>query len=113
MSPHEPDELGIAPVRFDRIFYCHKCWDLASEKIRGRAAEDHLIRSGTRVRERLRRTGFVCRLLNRNGAAAIAAAISPYRAVRDEVHTGHEPVYTPEEAEEIRERLARLGDIEQ
>jgi len=33
----------------------------------------------------IRRIGFVCELLSRNGVAAIAAAISPYRAVRDEV----------------------------
>src|SRR5437667_299291 len=33
----------------------------------------------------IRRIGFVCHLLSRNGVAAIAAAISPYRAVRDEV----------------------------
>src|SRR5262249_15840415 len=29
--------------------------------------------------------GFVCNLLTRNGVVAIAAAISPYRSVRDEV----------------------------
>ncbi len=33
----------------------------------------------------IRRIGFVCKLLSRNGVVAIAAAISPYRAVRDEV----------------------------
>jgi adenylyl-sulfate kinase len=33
----------------------------------------------------IRRIGFVCKLLTRNGVVAIAAAISPYRAVRDEV----------------------------
>jgi len=35
--------------------------------------------------ENIRRIGFVCALLTRHGAAAIAAAISPYRAIRDEV----------------------------
>jgi adenylyl-sulfate kinase len=35
--------------------------------------------------ENIRRIGFVCRLLSRNGVIAIAAAISPYRAVREEV----------------------------
>jgi len=35
--------------------------------------------------ENIRRIGFVCRLLSKHGAVAIAAAISPYRAVRDEV----------------------------
>jgi adenylyl-sulfate kinase len=33
----------------------------------------------------IRRIGFVCKLLTRNGVVAIAAAISPYRAVRDEL----------------------------
>jgi len=40
--------------------------------------------------ENIRRIGYVCRLLSRNGAVAIAAAISPYRGVRDEVRAGHE-----------------------
>ena len=35
--------------------------------------------------ENIRRIGFVCELLSRNGVIAIAAAISPYRTVRDEV----------------------------
>lgn len=33
------------------------------------------------------RLGFVCQLLSRNGVIAIVAAISPYRATRDEVRT--------------------------
>ncbi|MBI1886469.1 MAG: adenylyl-sulfate kinase [Chloroflexi bacterium] len=33
----------------------------------------------------IRRIGFVCKLLARNGVATIAAAISPYREIRDEV----------------------------
>lgn len=32
----------------------------------------------------IRRIGFVCHLLSRNGVIAIAAAISPYKAIRDE-----------------------------
>jgi len=35
--------------------------------------------------ENVRRIGFVCELLWRNGVIAIAAAISPYRAVREEL----------------------------
>src|ERR1700730_15483276 len=35
--------------------------------------------------ENIRRIGFVCDLLSRNVVIAIAAAISPYRAVREEV----------------------------
>lgn len=33
----------------------------------------------------IKRIGFVCKILTRNGVAAIAAAISPYREVRDYV----------------------------
>ena len=35
----------------------------------------------------IRRIGYVCRLLSRNGAGVIAAAISPYREVRNEVRS--------------------------
>ena len=35
----------------------------------------------------IRRIGFVCELLARNGVIAVAAAISPYRAIRDEVRS--------------------------
>jgi adenylylsulfate kinase len=33
----------------------------------------------------VRRIGFVCELLSRNGVAAVVAAISPYREVREEL----------------------------
>src|SRR6187399_2577718 len=33
----------------------------------------------------IRRIGFVCEMLSRNGIIAIVAAISPYRAVREEM----------------------------
>lgn len=35
--------------------------------------------------ENVRRVGWICELLSRNDVVAIAAVISPYRAVRDEV----------------------------
>jgi len=35
----------------------------------------------------IRRIGFVCELLSRNGVIAIVAAISPYRAVREEIRS--------------------------
>jgi adenylyl-sulfate kinase len=37
--------------------------------------------------ENVRRIGFVCELLSRHGVIAIAAAISPYRAVREELRS--------------------------
>jgi adenylylsulfate kinase len=43
--------------------------------------------------ENIRRIGFVCRLLSRNGAVAIGAAISPFRAVRNEVRAAHEAAF--------------------
>ncbi len=43
--------------------------------------------------ENIRRIGYVCRLLSRNGAVAIAAAISPFRSVRDEVRAAHEAAF--------------------
>ncbi len=33
----------------------------------------------------IRRIGYVCRLLSRNGVATVSAAISPYSVIRDEV----------------------------
>jgi len=38
----------------------------------------------------IRRIGYVCNLLARNGVIAISAAISPYRNVRDEVRATHQ-----------------------
>lgn len=38
----------------------------------------------------IRRIGYVCRLLSRNGVGTVSAAISPYSAVRDEVRSGVE-----------------------
>ncbi len=35
----------------------------------------------------IRRIGFVCNLLSRNGVVAISAAISPYKEIRDEVRS--------------------------
>jgi adenylyl-sulfate kinase len=37
--------------------------------------------------ENIRRIGFVCELLSRNGVNVIVAAISPYRAMREEVRS--------------------------
>ena len=37
----------------------------------------------------IRRIGWVCEVLSRNEVVAISAAISPYRAVRDEVRERH------------------------
>jgi adenylyl-sulfate kinase len=38
----------------------------------------------------IRRIGYVCRLLARNGVIAISAAISPYREIRGEIRAQHD-----------------------
>jgi adenylylsulfate kinase len=55
----------------------------------------------------IRRIGYVCHLLARNGVIAISAAISPYRDVRDEVRRMHDrffEVYMKCTIEKLAER---------
>lgn len=61
------------------------------ELLDGDAVREHLSKGlGFSKEDRdtnIRRIGFVCELLSRNGIIAIVAAISPYRDVRDEVRS--------------------------
>jgi adenylyl-sulfate kinase len=55
----------------------------------------------------IKRIGYVCKLLSRNGVAAIAAAISPYKAVRDEVRNSIDnfvEVYVKAPVDVLKER---------
>ncbi|GMV10212.1 MAG: hypothetical protein AMXMBFR55_19460 [Gemmatimonadota bacterium] len=73
--------------------------------------------------ENVRRIGYVAKLLSRNGVVAICAAVSPYRATRDEVRrntTGFVEVYVdcPVDVAEARDpdglyARARRGEIEE
>jgi adenylylsulfate kinase len=78
--------------------------NMAAEELRGRGHNVEVL-DGDEVRTNLskglgfskedrdtniRRIGYVCRLLARNGVTAISAAISPYREIRDEVRREHE-----------------------
>ena len=73
--------------------------------------------------ENIRRIGFVAELLSKNGVVAVVAAISPYRAIRDEVRrriTNFIEVYVnaPLEVCEMRDnkglyRKARAGELKE
>jgi adenylyl-sulfate kinase len=73
----------------ERIFHRLKEAGAKVELLDGDVVRTHLSKGlGFSKEDRdtnIRRIGFVCELLSRNGVIAIVAAISPYKAIREEV----------------------------
>jgi len=100
---------------------------LKLEVLDGDVVRTHLSKGLTFSREdrdtNILRIGWVCELLTRNGVIAVVAAISPYRAVREQVRRNIGPgrfvevyVAAPLEACEARDvkglyKKARAGEI--
>src|SRR5439155_755892 len=69
-----PDELGVAPLKFEPTFFCKECDQLASLRTCPHGPESRVELSGTKVREILRSGGQLPREFTRPPIAEILRA---------------------------------------
>jgi ATP sulfurylase/adenylyl-sulfate kinase len=67
----EPKKLGIAPMFFDHTFFCHACDSMASAKTCPHGTDQHMMLSGTKVRQLLRAGEMLPREFSRPEVAKV------------------------------------------